>query len=150
MKVKNLMEPSKRTGSKLRWRQGCRKAGPGKADTVSLDLKKCPPQLAGLRQTSDAQGWNTQKHSELAALAWADLIWLSQASIAAKSSRCGWVAARGGKAEHRQVPLADHRGKVTLTCVIPGPTQWHAQRRCDTEESVQSRILKTGYHKVFF
>lgn len=40
---------------------------------MSLDLKRCPPQLAGARQTSDAQEWNTQKHSELAALAWADL-----------------------------------------------------------------------------
>ena len=70
--------------------------------------------------------------------------------MAAKSSGRGRVAARGGMAEHGQVPLADHRRKVIFTCVIPGPTQWHAQSRCDTEESVQPRTLKTGYHKVFF
>ena len=70
--------------------------------------------------------------------------------MAAKSSGRGRVADRGGMAEHGQVPLADHRRKVIFTCVIPGPTQWHAQSRCDTEESVQPRTLKTGYHKVFF
>ena len=75
---------------------------------------------------------------------------MSTASIAAKSSGHGGAAARGGTAEHGQVPLADHTGKVMFTCVIPGPTQWYAQSMCDTEESVQSRILKTGYHNFFF